>query len=105
MEATPQEVLICQTAEGKEPFSTWLDMQTPKVQAIVMNRLDRVENGNFGDHWPVGEGVCELRVDFGPGYRIYYGRIGNEVHLISAGEKSSQPGDIKAAIAFWREHE
>ena len=69
-----------------------------------MTRLDRVADGNFGDCEPVGEGVSELRIDFGPGYRIYFGQIGNEiVVLLAGGTKQAQKADIKLAKAYWRD--
>ena len=70
----------------------------------IMNRLDRVEEGNFGDCKAVGKGVLELRIDFGPGYRVYFGRLGNVmVILLGGGTKSSQSADIKQAQKYWRE--
>jgi putative addiction module killer protein len=53
----------------------------------------------------VGEGVSELRLDFGPGYRVYFGQIGNQVHLIGGGIKALQAGDIASAKEFWRQHD
>ena len=105
MEANPREVLVCQTDDGREPFSEWLDTLDPRTQAIVFERVDRVVNGNLGDCRSVGEGVSELRIDFGPSYRIYFGQVGSEVHLISGGQKSRQQQDIRAAQKFWREHD
>lgn len=101
---TTQDVEICQADDGREPFSEWLDTLDPKAEAVVISRIDRVEEGNFGDHRSVGKGVSELRIDFGPGYRVYYGRSGNVVHLIMGGSKRTQDADIKAAIKFWSEH-
>ncbi len=71
----------------------------------VRARVDRIEDGNFGDVEPVGSGVSELRMDFGPGYRIYFGRKGKEIHLIRGGNKATQVADIAAAKEFWRKHE
>ena len=105
MEAIPREVLACQADDGREPFSEWLDTLDPKTQAIVFERVDRVVNGNLGDCSSVGEGVSELRIDFGPGYRIYFGQVGNQVHLISGGQKIRQQQDIRSAQKFWREHD
>lgn len=68
-----------------------------------MVRLDRVEEGNFGDHGPVGEGVSELRFHPGTGHRVYYGQIGRDiVILLAGGPKSSQESDIKLAKEYWR---
>jgi putative addiction module killer protein len=71
----------------------------------IQVRLNRLEDGNFGDCKPSGKGVQELRLDFGPGYRIYFALDGkNVVLLLCGGDKSSQASDIKLAKAYWREH-
>lgn len=71
-------------------------------RAQIEIRLRRVLAGNFGDCKPVGEGVSELRVDVGTGYRIYYGRHGQAlVILLCGGDKSSQQADIKRAKEYW----
>lgn len=105
MEAQPREVLICQTDDGREPFSEWLDGLDPKTRGIVRNRIDRVENGNMGDTRSVGGGVVELRIDFGPGYRVYFGQKGDEVHLINGGSKDTQDIDIANSRTFWSSHD
>jgi putative addiction module killer protein len=66
----------------------------------VRARIDRLEDGDFGDVSPVGAGLSELRLDFGAGYRVYFGQRGNEVHLIRAGSKRTQDADIAAAKEF-----
>jgi len=96
---------VCQDENGEEPFSTWYRGLDPKTRAIVSNRIDRVEDGNFGDVRSVGEGVSELRIDYGPGYRVYFGQIGNQVHLITGGFKNGQQADINWARRFWRDHD
>ena len=105
MEATPREVLICQTDDGREPFSEWLNALERMTRGRVRNRIDHVEEGSLGEHRSVGRGVVELILDFGPGYRIYIGQIANEVHLISGGSKKTQNQDIKDAQKFWGKHE
>ena len=104
MDATSREILICQTDDGREPFTEWLSSLDPKTEGIVFNRIDRIEDGNFGDTRSVGGGVSELRIDFGPGYRVYFGQIGNQVHLIDGGSKSTQTRDIASAQKFWKDH-
>jgi putative addiction module killer protein len=102
LEATPKEILICQDAKGQEPFSVWLkSLKDVKAVGIILRRIRRIGDGNFGDVEPVGEGVSELRIDFGPGYRIYFGQLGDEVHIISGGTKKSQRADIRDAKDFW----
>jgi putative addiction module killer protein len=105
LEALPREVVACQADDGREPFSEWLDTLDPGAEAIVLERVDRVERGLFGDCYPVGGGVSELRIHHGPGYRIYFGQIGLVVHLISGGQKRRQEQDIIAAQKFWKDHE
>jgi putative addiction module killer protein len=106
LEAIPRTILICQTDDGKEPFTDWffskLDAAT---RGRVRAKLDRLEDGNVSDVKAVGEGVLELKIDFGPGYRVYFGQKGREVHLMNAGVKDTQSTDIAYAKAFWRKHE
>jgi putative addiction module killer protein len=78
---------------------------TLAVRAVVEIRIDRIEDGNFGDVKPVGGGVSELRIDLGPGYRVYFGQVGNEVHLIGGGLKKTQSADIASAKRFWSRHD
>ena len=105
MEAIPREILISRDENDKEPFREWLYRLDEKTQAIVMKRIDRLEDGNFGDVEPVGEGVSELIIDFGPGYRVYFGQKGNVVHLITGGSKRGQQANIDFAKEFWEDHE
>ena len=66
--------------------------------------IDRLEVGNYGDHKSVGNGVFELRLPFGPGYRIYFGEVNNTiVLLLTGGDKTSQSDDINKAVSFWQE--
>ena len=69
----------------------------------VQVRIDRAEYGNFGDSAPVGEGVSEMRIHYGPGYRVYFMKRGHEiVILLAGGDKSSQAKDIKTALELAR---
>jgi putative addiction module killer protein len=88
------------------PFDDWLDgLRDAKGRARIEIRLDRLEQGNFGDCEPVGEGVFELRMDFGPGYRAYFAEEGPKiVLLLIGGDKSTQTKDIKAAKVYWRQY-
>lgn len=99
------ELFRYQRDDGREPFTEWLDTLRDKVaQARVRIRLRQVEAGNFGDCEPVGEGVIELRIHVGAGYRVYCGRHGKAVViLLSGGDKGSQAGDIKRAKVLWAE--
>ena len=90
-----------------EQFDKWFNaLRDRKAKTLVQIRIDRMEDGNFGDCQPVGNGVSELRIHHGAGYRIYFKRSGLEIGvLLVGGDKSSQPKDIKMAIALAEELE
>jgi putative addiction module killer protein len=83
-----------------EVFDDWFTkLKDQQAKRRIQVRIDRVEDGNFGDTEPVGEGVSELRFFFGPGYRIYYCKQGQRVViLLAGGDKSTQSKDIKLAL-------
>jgi putative addiction module killer protein len=87
-----------------ETFIRWLDgLRDIRARAKVQARIERLALGNPGDVQPVGEGVSELRIDYGPGYRVYYKKIGQEiVVLLAGGDKSTQGSDIKTALRLAR---
>ena len=96
------EVLHYVSEDGADHFDRWFRNQSSDARARIQARIDRVELGNFGDHKSVGEGVFELRIDFGPGYRVYYGRDGDKlVILLVGGTKKRQAHDIAAARNHW----
>ncbi|RKP47454.1 type II toxin-antitoxin system RelE/ParE family toxin [Trinickia fusca] len=97
------ELLRYRSADGREPITEWLSAIRDKTaQARIRMRLRQVQAGNFGDCEPVGEGVIELRVHVGAGYRVYCGRHGKLiVLLLCGGDKSSQTADIKRAKEWW----
>lgn len=88
-----------------EIFDEWFSSLKDKAGAMrIQARIDRAEDGNFGDCAPVGEGVSEMRIHFGPGYRVYFVQRGLEVViLLAAGDKSTQSKDIKNALELARE--
>jgi putative addiction module killer protein len=93
--------------EGRStPFLEWLrSLKDGRAVGIVRARLNRIRLGNFGDCKSVGGCVHELRIDFGPGYRVYYGREGSlVVVLLCGGNKRTQARDIVTAQAYWREY-
>lgn len=105
MDIAPVEVRYYQTTSRKRPFQDWLDSLDSRVLQIVVVRLARLREGLFGDAEPVGEGVFELKIDVGPGYRIYFGReSGVVVVLLHAGDKKRQSADIRKARAFWQDY-
>lgn len=95
------------TSEGESPFENWLtELKDVKARAKIRVRLDRLRLGNFGDCKSVGSGVFELRIDFGPGYRVYFGQVGKTLMvLLCGGDKSSQVKDIKNANKFWDDYQ
>ena len=91
------------TKGGKDYFDEWLQDQDAETRARVQTRIDRVELGNFGDHKGVDGGVFELRIDCGPGYRVYYGLDGEMlVILLGGGTKKLQAQTIKMAQTCWK---
>lgn len=87
-----------------ETFAQWLDgLRDVRARARVQVRIERLAEGNAGDVEPVGEGVSELRIDYGPGYRVYFKKHGREVViLLAGGEKRTQSADIKTALRLAR---
>ena len=94
------------TATGRDPYQQWLDgLKDLKGRVIIQRRIDRVANGNFGDHRFCRVGVWELRIDYGAGYRVYYARAGETVVLLlCGGSKRSQSADIKEAARYWADY-
>ena len=107
MEAQPREIRRYIAPDGKIPFSEWYySLRDPKARLKIEVRLERVELGNLGDYQSVGEGVFELRIDYGPGYRVYFGQAGRTiVLLLCGGDKSTQQQDIRKAKEYWADYE
>lgn len=99
------EIIYHETDAGKIPFKEWLDsLRDKSTVARIISRINRLRVGNFGDRKPVGSGVEELRLDFGPGYRVYFAKEGNSfVILLCGGDKDSQTKDIQTAKKLWEE--
>jgi putative addiction module killer protein len=92
------------TFQRTDTFDAWLaELKDKKAKARILARIRSAEAGNLGDCEPVGEGVSEMRIHYGPGYRVYFTRIGSVVYLLlSGGDKSSQSRDIRRAIQMKR---
>lgn len=89
---------------GESPFDCWLStLNDAQGQARIDARIARLAEGLFGDCKPLSEGVWELRVNWGPGYRVYYAQSGRRVILLlCGGDKRAQRADIKRAIRYWQ---
>ncbi|MGE3424838.1 MAG: type II toxin-antitoxin system RelE/ParE family toxin [Dehalococcoidia bacterium] len=94
------------TESGKDVVGSWLaDLDDATARARIAARISRLEADNFGDCKPVGGGVWELRVDWGPGYRVYYARVGaTVVLLLCGGDKRKQQADIERAKAMLKDY-
>jgi len=94
------------TRSGKDAFDSWLTrLADSRTQAKIATRIDRVAAGNFGDCKPVREGVYELRIDWGTGYRVYYALLGRDrVLLLCGADKRKQPSHIERAIKYLRDY-
>ena len=92
-------------ADSAYPFDRWLKtVKDAKTRARILQRIGRMERGNFGDSKEVGMGVSELRLDFGPGYRVYFAKHRSMlIVLLAGGDKSSQTADINKARELWRD--
>lgn len=99
MEARPRKIKTYVRTNGKSPFEDWVSgLRDKSAKAKIFTCIDRIKFGNFGDCKSIGHGVFELRVRFGPGYRVYFGLVGSEVVLLLiGGDKASQPKDINLA--------
>lgn len=83
---TPKQVIVYQNAQGKEPFTDWLsNLRDPKGRRAILQRIGRLEYGNYGDCAPVGEGISELRIFIGPGYRVYFDEAERHIVILLCG--------------------
>jgi len=107
MDEAKYQLEYYQQENGSVPFREWLHgLRDQMAVARIRARLTRVKAGNFGTIRAVGDGVTELKVDHGPGYRLYYAMVGKTVVLLLiGGDKSTQDRDIKTAKSYWREYQ
>lgn len=103
---TAVEVRQYQTVDGRMPVGEWLDgLRDGGARARIVARLDRLVAGLRGDWKSIGSGVYELRIDCGPGYRVYYGQDGDRlILLLCGGDKRTQLKDIERAHAHWKDY-
>ncbi len=91
--------------EGRSPYGKWFDRLNAQAAAKVATALVRMEQGNLSNAKGIGAGVSEYRIDFGPGYRIYFGKDGDMlIILLGGGTKKRQQRDIEVAKTLWREY-
>ena len=104
--AQPRELQIYRTPNGREPYTQWFEsIRDRETRTRIQSQIDRIESGNLGKPKSVGDGVFELRLQFGPGYRVYFGQVGNTiVLLLCGGDKSSQDRNIKRSKTYWQEY-
>src|SRR3972149_451534 len=101
------EVRRYRTTAGDEPVTEWLSaLNDAQARARINARIARLSAGNFGDCKPLRGGVWELRIDWGPGYRVYYAMLERTcVLLLCGGDKRKQAADVKRAVAYWNDYQ
>ena len=106
MEVIQKAIEYYVTSDGRSPFHDWYtSLKDVKTLAVINNRLTRVERGLLGDHKALGSGVYELKIDVGPGYRIYFGQEGQKlIWLLHGGYKKTQQRDIEMAKKYWDDY-
>jgi putative addiction module killer protein len=105
-EVSPKSLKLFRLQTGSMPFVKWFsELRDIKAKQKIIARLARVRTGNLGQTQAVGEGVQELKIDYGRGDRVYFGQAGNEIIiLLCGGDKRAQNEDIKRAKAYWAEY-
>lgn len=100
------EIRKFETSDNKVPFDEWFTgIRDNQTRARIEVQIDRLSLGNFSNCGPAREGVIEIKMNFGPGYRVYFGRDGcTLVILLAGGKKDTQDADMKLARRYWREY-
>jgi putative addiction module killer protein len=103
----PKQLLFYADCHGREPFTIWFEnLRDAEARIRIPSRLRRLEQGNYGDCKAIRKGICELRMFFGPGYRIYFGVEKNcIVVLLCGGKKNGQEKDIENALRYWEDYQ
>ena len=104
MEARERKVFYYQTESEQSPARDYRQSIHGDLKAAVDARIARLRAGNFGDSKSVGKGVSESRIHYGPGYRIYYGVMGDEIILLLISDKGAQSSDIELAQGYWKDY-
>ncbi len=101
-----KDVFVFTAKDGHQPYSDWLNgLRDGTTRRRIIQRVTRLESGNYGDCKSLKDGVFELRLSFGSGYRVYFAEDGNTVVLLlCGGDKSTQENDIEAAKTYWKEY-
>jgi putative addiction module killer protein len=101
-----QQLKKLETSEGRIPFDEWyFSLKDKRVRALVAARLLRIRTGNLGDVKSLGQGIFEFRIHFGPGYRIYFGKVNRTIIiLLCGGSKNTQKRDIEIATDLWKRY-
>ena len=102
----PRQIVAYVASDGRTPFADWLRKLTDqKARNSIRVRIARLRLGNLGDYKSVGSGVLELRIDVGPGYRVYIGQDGSRlILLLCGGTKLGQAADIKKSQEYWADY-
>lgn len=103
MQICPREILHYTTPSGHDPYRRWYTaIKDQKTQIVISNRISRLRTGNFGDFKRLNKDIYELRIHYGPGYRVYFGLYNNDiVILLCGGDKGTQHRDITRAQSYW----
>ena len=106
--AKPRLIEVYSNTDGKMPFNDWLDwLKNKRSRSEVNRRIERAKAGNFGDHKSVGNDVYEMRITYGPGYRIYYALLEKQnsiLLLLCGGDKSTQVEDVRKAKEYFQDY-
>lgn len=104
MAASERSVQYYYSPPEVAPFRNWRNgIADLRTKAAIDARIARLRGGNFSDSRPIGEGASESRIDFGPGYRIYYATVGGKILVLCGGVKATQSADIQTALRFWKD--
>jgi putative addiction module killer protein len=100
------EIKFFKLSNGRSLVEEWIHSLDKNYKGRISHRFHRIMHGNIGDHKSVGEGIFELKFDFGSGYRVSFGKEENRIIiLLYAGDKKTQKSDIKKAKKYWQEHQ